>query len=76
MIKNIIIVLLSIAVVWLSSTVVRLENYRYASFMGMCDDLIEEPRGMRSRIDQYNCLNETETRTSPVWHIFYALTYE
>jgi hypothetical protein len=74
MAKNIIIGLLLIAVVWLSSTVIRLENYRYASFLGMCP--IEESQGIKSTADHYACLNLIETRTNSIWHLFYALTDE
>ena len=36
-IKDLIIVCLVCLVVWLSSAVIRLENYHYANQVGMCD---------------------------------------
>eukprot|EP01036_Dinobryon_divergens_P041508 gene41508-55028_t len=52
--------------VWFASAIIRLENYRYANSIGMCSehgDLVKKSL----------CLNEQETRTSPLWHLAYAL---
>ncbi len=72
--KNIIITLLITLVLWLSSAVIRLENFHYASFVGMCkefktDDLLQT-------VERHDCLHNTETRTNPLWHILYALQGE
>ncbi len=72
MIKNIAIVVLIICVLVLARAVIRLENYHYASVVGMCseykaDDPIQS-------VQRQECLNNTETRINPIWHIFYALT--
>lgn len=64
--KNGAIVGLVLLVVWLSVTVIRLENFRYATFVGFCS----EPTQSAVR---YECLKSKETRTSPLWHLFYAL---
>lgn len=64
--KNILIFALVGLLIWFASVIVRLENYRYASSVGFCSehaDLVQKSR----------CLNETETRTSPLWHLVYAL---
>ncbi len=59
------------AVVVLGSTVVRLENYRYANFVGFCSDYdIKNPV---ERINREECLNKTQTRTHWIWHLLYAL---
>ena len=59
------------AVVVLGSTVVRLENYRYANFVGFCSDYdIKNPI---ERINREECLNKTQTRTHWIWHLLYAL---
>ena len=66
-----IIVALSIAVVLLGAAVVRLENYRYANFVGMCLEYgINDPK---ERIKREDCLENTQTRTHWFWHILYGL---
>jgi hypothetical protein len=45
---------LTLAVVWLSSAVAQLENYRYANFVGMCSQYdITNPM---QRIQREHCL--------------------
>ena len=62
---------LTLAVVWLTSVVVRLENYRYANFLGMCGQYnINNPV---QRIVREDCLEKTQTRTYWFWHLFYGL---
>ena len=72
MVKNIIIAVLAVCTLWLSATVVRLENYHYASFVGMCGQY--NPGNPLDTVKRHQCLHETSTRTSPLWHLFYALT--
>lgn len=61
---------LAIAVVWLGAAVVRLENYRYANFIGSCSQFnINDPR---ERIEREACLERVETRTSWAWHLVYG----
>ena len=52
--------------VWLASALVRVENERYALVVGMCRDKIGQTDN--------SCLRTVETRTSSMWHLFYALT--
>lgn len=72
--KNSIIVVLVFLVVWLSVTVIRLENYHYANQVGVCDkdnfvgDFVEK------ETQKSECFNTVETRTNPMWHLYYALT--
>ena len=74
MVKNCIILILSILVVWFSTTIVRLENYHYASLVGMCGQFkADDPL---QTVQRHNCLHSTETRTSFIWHLFYALRGE
>lgn len=62
---------LLVAVVWLGSAVVRLENYRYANFVGLCTQFnIKDPR---ERIEREACLERAETRTNWASHLMYAL---
>ncbi|OPY98956.1 hypothetical protein A5906_30845 [Bradyrhizobium sacchari] len=59
------------AVVWLGAAVVRLENYHYANFVGLCTQFnIKHPL---ERIEREACLTRTETRTNWAWHLIYGL---
>jgi hypothetical protein len=62
---------LVLATVWLGSAVVRLENYRYANFVGMCSqyniaDAIQ-------RIQREDCLEKAKTRTNWFRHLLHGL---
>ena len=59
-------------VLWFGATIVRLENENYAMRIGMCGE--HNPADFESIMTRNRCLEEVETRTSPVWHLFYALT--
>lgn len=67
MTRNVIILALLLAVAILTRAVVIAENERYALFTGMCR--VEAP----VPVDP-NCLRTAETRTSWLWHLFYAIT--
>lgn len=58
--------------VWLGFAVVRLENYHYANQLGMCANSASPQAAPTREI----CLNRQHTRTSPWWHIYYALKDE
>lgn len=74
MAKNIVISCLILLVVILSVRLVALENYHYASLVGMCSQYrVDDPVQANKR---HECLHATETRTSPLWHLFYALSGE
>ena len=66
-------VLSVLVIVWLSISLVRVENQRYAMSVGMCED-----KGLLIATQQiswdFNCLSKVQTRTSWVGHLFYALT--
>ena len=56
-------------VVYETVVIVRIENQRYAMLIGMCRDrtnavLPPDPA----------CVATVQTRTSPWWHLWYALT--
>ncbi|KQQ61129.1 hypothetical protein ASF69_01520 [Rhizobium sp. Leaf311] len=57
--------------VWMGRALARLENYHYASQLGMCEEFLGKDLAMQIKRD--NCLEGKETRTSPLWHIYYAL---
>lgn len=65
--KNVVICFLIVMILWLAISLVRVENQRYALSLGMCAD---PPWPIPNR----QCLRQVETRTSPLWHLFYALT--
>ena len=66
MAKNICIIILLLLLFWTSKTIIRLENYHYASAVGFCKEI-------DSNIERYKCLRSKETRTSSLWHLYYAL---
>lgn len=64
--KNVALILLALLVVWLSASLVRVENQRYAQVIGMCRD-------GATGLSDLPCLAEVETRTSWFWHLAYGL---
>ena len=69
-------IIMIILVVWLSSTVIRLENYHYANFVGMCDKEKFSGNYAEKHFKQSRCFETVQTRTHPLWHLYYALTDE
>ncbi len=57
-----------IVIVWAVFTIIRLENERYALEIGMCP-----PMSTPKYLSNPNCLKTIQTRTSPLWHLAYAL---
>jgi hypothetical protein len=55
-----------LVIAYLVSVVVRIENERHALMIRMCRDA-------KSGFIDSPCLAKTETRTSWVWHLYYAL---
>jgi hypothetical protein len=62
----------------LAQTVASLENYRYASFLGYCEeDRQPGPEYIalhQAMFMRHECLLRTETRMNPLWHLWFALT--
>lgn len=71
MVKNLIITALLLVVLALSAAVVRLESYHYASQVGMCSEF--QPGNPLENGKRHECLHRQQTRTSPLWHLFYGL---
>jgi hypothetical protein len=67
----IVILLLVAAVVTLAAAVVRLENYRYANFSGLCTQFDITKPLQRTKRDE--CLNAAQTRTHWFWHVLYGV---
>jgi hypothetical protein len=68
--KNAVIAVLAALVVWLSLQVIRLENYRYASSIGMCSE--QDPMDPLSFSKRDQCLRAVQTRTNGLWHLWYG----
>jgi len=67
-----VLLLLSLALnVWMGVALARLENYHYASQLGMCAEYLDPNLAMQIKRD--TCLEKKVTRTSALWHIYYAL---
>ena len=64
--KRIDLLLAALVIVWLSVTLVKVENQRYALQVGMC-------REANTRLTDFKCLETVQTRTGWWWHLFYAL---
>jgi len=69
--KDFVIVLLAVLVVWFSTSLVRVENQRYALWTGICGE--EDPAYPQTLLDREDCLKNVETRTSALAHLAYAL---
>jgi len=69
--KNLVILVLVALLFWFGHEVVRLENIRYASDLGICPEFQpERPSSIEERLD---CLSTVQTRTSFMWHILYGI---
>jgi fluoride ion exporter CrcB/FEX len=68
--KNGVIIVLLLIVIWLSVVVIRLENFRYATQVGFCGD---KPTVSLFAEDRYQCLKKVQTRTNSLAHLFFAL---
>lgn len=67
--KNAVIVVLLLVIVFLCDRLVRAENQRYAMLVGMCT----RPETPLLPINM-TCLETAQTRTSWFWHLYYAVT--
>lgn len=57
----------ALMLLWLAFSLVRVENERYALFLGMCKDT--------AGLTDVQCLAKVETRTGWWWHLYYGLTH-
>jgi hypothetical protein len=67
--ERILIAILLVLILWLTSAVIRLENYHYAVQVGLCDEI----HGLDQLIEKDKCLNAAQTRTHSFWHLLYGL---
>lgn len=66
MAKNLALAFLIAACIGLCAVIVKVENQRYALQVGMC-------KQESLPLPDMNCLANVQTRTSWVWHLFYAI---
>ncbi|WP_426615377.1 hypothetical protein [Bradyrhizobium sp. McL0616] len=67
-----IIVVLLAALAYSVVAVAKLENYRYANFVGLCADGYDI-KNPTSGIKREDCLMRTDTRASWLWNAAYGL---
>jgi hypothetical protein len=67
-----IVVVLFAALGYSVAAVAKLENYRYANFVGLCAEDYDV-RNPSSRIKREDCLMRSEARTSWWWNAAYGL---
>jgi hypothetical protein len=65
--KNFVIAALIATCIVLCAVIVKIENQRYALQVGLCKD-----KSNPLMVDM-KCLANIETRTSWVWHLYYAI---
>ncbi len=70
--ERIIIIVLAILLIWFASAIIRLENYHYAVQVGICANSTQTDE-FKKHMELENCLNNTQTRASGIWHLMYGL---
>ena len=63
--KELVILCLLAVIAFMAYRITMIENQRYALAVGMCRDA--------APLRLIECLETTQTRTSPLWHLYYAL---
>ena len=59
-------IILSVLIIWLAASLVRVENQRNALYVGMCRD-------QGTGLTNYTCMRTVETRTHWMWHLLYGM---
>lgn len=74
MARNGLVLLLLVVTIVLGSALVRVENERYALWLGMCPNMRETVAAIAAQ--NQDALNKctVETRTAWWWHLYYAIT--
>ena len=67
------VVILSVLLIWFGTVIVRLENENYALLVGLCGQDYNVA-DVQTGLERARCLEEVETRTSPLWHLYYTLS--
>ncbi|WP_175836180.1 hypothetical protein [Burkholderia multivorans] len=75
--RNLLIVLLVIVTLVLGRALVRVENARYALWLGMCPNMRQMTAAIGANSagpDALACTKTIQTRTGWWWHLYYAVT--
>jgi hypothetical protein len=70
--KDSIIVVLMLLLVWLGTSLIRVESERYALYNSAIDGTCKFDFA-RPSTEFHKCIDSMETRTSDAWHLMYAL---
>jgi len=72
--KNIIILILLATNIWFGATIIPFQNFQSGWFVNACDDLSGYTKwSVYSNINEFECLNDFQTKTHPIWNLFQAL---
>ena len=75
--KTFILVISLLVNIWFSTIIIKLERFHYSTQIGVCSDrvLIEGKKFIRTydEIKMYECLSQSEPRTSDWWNLLYGL---
>jgi hypothetical protein len=67
-------------ILYLCVVLIRIENQRYALWMGTCHspylEVQRRPPQLKDVEETLQCVRHTETRTHALWHLWYALVGE
>ena len=75
--RNAFIVALLIFIFVLGKALVRVENERYALWLGMCPSLDQTLKSVSAgHNDAMTCMKRVQTRTGWWWHLYYAIAKE
>jgi len=74
MFRNAVICVLLGVVIMLAAALVRVENERYALWLGMCPNIRDTFAAMaEGHLDSVECRKTIVTRAGWWWHIYYAI---
>lgn len=75
MARNLLILLLLVVTIVLGTSLVRVENQRYALWLGMCPNMRQSLAALAANDqDAFDCTKTVQTRTAWWWHLYYAIT--
>ncbi len=67
------VVILSGLLIWFGAVIVRLDTENYALLVSLCEQSYDVADN-DSVLERSRCLADVETRTSPLWQLYHALT--
>jgi len=73
-VKNIVIVILLIVIIWFAKTIVKLEEYHYSNQVHLCyKSGVNYQADFKAYMEREKCLETSHPRTSSLWNLYYAL---